>query len=182
MNIKVYEGFYDSLYKKWELYLFRLFQLARWVESTLKFSSIQGPEIEEVLDERGCDKSLIRIPPNAFWIREEDRIIFEWFYEPFFCNSMKERDIRQLFGEVWERIGEIKRFIGITRNTQYIGEENSEKRLVNEIDVFIMYPDAVSPITKIVLGNSSDVDNLRSFQRFLKDREPVNGIISIQKY
>jgi hypothetical protein len=104
------------------------------------------------------------------------------FYEPFQSRSMKEKDLRSLFEEVWLRIGEIKRFIGITRNTQYIGENEAEKRLVNEIDVFIKYPSAVSPITKLVLGDPKDVDTLRSFQRFLKDREPVRGIISMQQY
>lgn len=181
-KIKVFDGLYESLYKKWELYLFRLFQLARWVETHLRVSRISGPDIEEILDPHGCEKSVIRIPPNPFWIRDDDRRVFLMFYETLYCHSLNEKDMRQLFSEIWERIGEMKRFIGITRNTQYIGVNEAEKRLVNEVDVFIKFPSAVSPIHRLVFGNDVDVDTLRSFQRFLKDREPVRGILSYQQY
>lgn len=181
-KIKVFDGFLESLYKKWELYLFRLFQLARFIESNLKITQISAPDISEILNPLGCTKSLIRIPPNPFWIREDDRKVFLMFYSLFECRSMKEKDLRKLLGDVWERIGEIKKFVGITKNTQYIGEPDAEKRLVNEIDVYIKYPEALTPLHKIVLGDNKNIELLRSFQRFLKDREPVRGIISTSQY
>ena len=98
------------------------------------------------------------------------------------CYSEKEKSIRRFFKEVWERIGEVKTFVGITRNTRYIGESESEKRLCNEIDIYMDYPEAVSPISRLVLGNNENFEALKSFQRLLKDREPVKGIKSYTNY
>lgn len=178
----MFDGFLDSLYKKWELYLYRLFQIAKYMENSIKFSRISGPDISEVLDPKGCTKSIVRIPPNPFWIREDDKKMFLMIYEPLECRSEKDKTLREFFLEVWIRIGEVKRFIGITRNTRYIGENNSEKRLCNEVDIYMKYPEAVSPITRLVLGDNENIENLRSFQRLLKDREPVKGIKSYTNY
>jgi len=181
-NIKIFDGFLDSLYKKWELYLYRLFQIAKYMESRIKFSRISGPEMDVVLDPKGCKECIIRIPPNPFWFRENDKTMFFLIYDPLEIHSESERMLREFFKEVWLRIGEVKVFIGITRNTRYIGENESEKRLCNEIDIYMQYPEAVSPITRLVLGDSDNVENLRSFQRLLKDREPVRGIKSYTNY
>lgn len=178
----MFDGFLDSLYKKWELYLYRLFQIAKYMENNIKFSRISGPDISEVLDPKGCTKSIIRIPPNPFWIREDDKKMFLMVYEPLECRGEKDKALREFFLEVWIRIGEVKRFIGITRNTRYIGENDSEKRLCNEVDIYMKYPEAVSPITRLVLGDNENIENLRSFQRLLKDREPVRGIKSYTNY
>lgn len=180
--IKIFDGFLNSLYKKWELYLYRLFQIAKYMENTIKFSRISGPDISEVLDPKGCSKSIVRIPPNPFWIREDDKKMFLMIYEPLECRSEKDKVLREFFLEVWIRIGEVKKFIGITRNTRYIGENDSEKRLCNEVDIYMKYPEAVSPITRLVLGDNENIETLRSFQRLLKDREPVKGIKSYTNY
>jgi len=44
------------------------------------------------------------------------------------------------------------------------------------------YPDAVSPISRLVLGDYDNIEGLRSFQRLLKDREPIKGIKSYTNY
>jgi len=180
--VKLFDGFLDSLYKKWELYLFRLFQIAKYMENRLKFSRISGPDIDVVLDPKGCSKSLVRIPPNPFWIREDDKEIFLLVFDLLECRNENDKTLRGFFKEVWLRIGDVKRFIGITRNTRYIGENESEKRLCNEIDIYMKYPEAVSPITRLTLGDSDNIEVLRSFQRLLKDREPVRGIKSYTNY
>lgn len=182
MLVKIFDGYFDSLYKKWELYLYRLFQIAKYMESRIKFSRISGPDIQEVLDPKGCTTSLIRIPPNPFWIREDDKQVFLSVFDELECKSEKEKDLRDFFKAVWERIGDVKTFIGITRNTRYIGESEAEKRLCNEVDIYMKYPEAVSPITRLVLGDNKNIDNLKSFQRLLKDREPVKGIKSYTNY
>jgi len=178
----MFDGLIDSLYKKWELYLYRLFQIAKYMENSIKFSRISGPNMSEVLDPRGCTKSIVRIPPNPFWMREDDKKIFLMVYKPLECIGEKEKALREFFLEVWERIGEVKKFIGITRNTRYIGENDSEKRLCNEIDIYMKYPEAMLPITRLVLGDNENIESLRSFQRLLKDREPVKGVKSYTNY
>ncbi len=182
MSIKIFDGFLDSLYKKWELYLLRLFQVAKYMENQIKFARISGPDISEVLDPKGCNTSFTRIPPNPFWIRESDKTVFLMFYDPLECINEKDKTIKVFFRGVWERIGEVKTFIGITRNTRYIGENESEKRLCNEIDIYMKFPEAVSPITRLVLGDPENIEILRSFQRLLKDRERVKGIKSYTNY
>lgn len=152
------------------------------MENRIKYSRISGPDISEVLEPKGCNNPISRIPPNPFWIREDDRKVFLLFFKPLECQNEKEKTLRALFEEVWERIGIVKTFVGITRNTRYIGESESEKRLVNEIDIYLKYPESVSPITRLVLGDNKNIEILRSFQRLLKDREPVKGIKSYTNY
>lgn len=181
--MKIFDGLLDSLYKKWELYLFRLFQLAKYVENTLRYFTISGPDIEELLDLHGCDHSIIRIPPNPFFLRDSDEEIFYMFYDPFECRSEKEKDLKRLLRDIIERISQIKTFIGITKNTRYIGEQDAEKRLCNEIDVYIKFPDYFTYIHKIVLGDPGEnIEVLRSFQRFLKDRSHIKRKRSFQQY
>ena len=180
--VKIFDGFLDSLYKKWELYLFRLFQIAKYVENRFKFSRISDLDIEEIIDPKGCSTSIIRIPPNPFWIREDDKTVFLLIFDLFECRSEKDKGLRELLREVWLRIGDVKKFVGITRNTRYIGENEAEKRLCNEVDIYMSYPDAVSPITRLVLGDNNNIELLTSFQRLLKDREPIRGIKSHTNY
>jgi len=180
--IKIFDGFLDSLYKKWELYLFRLFQIAKYIENHMKFTRISAPDIQDVIDPKGSNLSFIRIPPNPFWIREDDKRVFLMFFDELECNDEKDKTLRRSLREVWDRIGTVKTFLGITRNTRYIGENESEKRLCNEIDIYVKYPEAVSPITRLVLGDNENIDILKSFQRLLKDREPVRGIKSYTNY
>lgn len=181
-KIKVFDGLFDSLYKKWELYLFRLFQIARYIESRIKFSRINEPEIKDFLSSEGYEGGLVRIPPNPFWLRDDDKTMFMVVYDPLELRSEKEKDLREFFRGIWERIGEVKTFVGITRNTRYIGESISDKRLCNEIDIYTKYPDACSPIHKVVLGDPKNIEVLKSFQKLLKDRDPVKGVKSYQQY
>ena len=104
------------------------------------------------------------------------------FFNYFESQGETNKDFRKLHQEIWERIGIIKSFLGITKNTRYIGEEQAEKRLCNEIDVYAKYPEALSPIHRIVLGDNTDLEKLEQFKRFLTDRRKVRSVISYQQY
>jgi len=179
--MKEYKGLYDSLYKKWELYLIRLFQIAKYLENHIKFPKISSPVIKEILDEKGYN-GYIRIPPNPFYLKDSDAEVFDMFFGEFDIQKEDDKSMKKLFIDVWERIGIIKRFLGITRNTRYMGEPEADKRLVNEIDVYIKYPESCSPIHALILGKhptdkSESVDFIylmTQLQNFLLDRDPVN--------
>ena len=181
MRIKIYDGFFDSLYKKWELYLFRLFKLAIYCENSIKFRRISDPPLNEILNPKGYKGEILRIPPNPFFIKKEDRKIFEMFYEPLSSESDDEKGIRKLLKNIWIRIGEIKEFLGIIKNTRYIGESNPDKRLVNEIDIYMRFPESKQALIKLMFGGIS-IEEYKSFQRLLKDREPIKGIKSYKNY
>jgi hypothetical protein len=176
-----FKGRIDSLYKKWELYLIRLYQLSKYVENQIKFRRISGPEIESVLSKSGCETYIV-IPPNPFTIREEDEDVFLMFFDYFHANGDSDKDMRKLHREIWERIGIIKDFLGITKFTRYIGEEQAEKRLCNEIDVYMKYPQSVTPLHRIILGDHTDTDKLYQFKRFLTDRRKIKSVVSYQQY
>jgi len=176
-----FKGRIDSLYKKWELYLIRLYQLSKYVENQIKFRRISGPDIENILSKSGCETYVV-IPPNPFTIREEDEEVFLMFFDYLEAHGESDKDYRKLHEEIWERIGIIKDFLGITKNTRYIGEEQAEKRLCNEIDIYIKYPESLSPLHRIILGDNTDLDNLDQFKRFLTDRRRIKNVISYQQY
>lgn len=176
-----FRGRIDSLYKKWELYLIRLFQLAKYIENQLRFRRISGPDMESILSKSGCETYVI-IPPNPFSIREEDEEIFFMLFDYFECINESEKYLRLLLKDIWLRVGIIKDFLGITKNTRYIGEEQAEKRLCNEIDVYAKYPDALTPLHKLILGDNKNDKKLESFKRFLTDRRKIKGIMSYQQY
>lgn len=179
--MKKYDGLCESLYKKLELYLYRLFCLEKYVEEIVKYPVINMPRIEEVIDPKGHNGEYVRIPPNPFTMRGEDEDIFYTMFEDLYCRSENDRDIKELFIEIWKRIGEVKKFVGITRNTRYCGEAKADKRLVNEIDLYIKFPEVMPSIYAVVFGNIPEdehqrktyIKDLRAFQHFLKDREPV---------
>ena len=93
--MKIYKGLFDSLYKKWELYLIRLFQLSKTVENLIKWRRITGPSIEKILNDKGCD-DFFKIAPNPFLINEyESEIFYIVFEEDFYCESENEKDYRK---------------------------------------------------------------------------------------
>ena len=176
-----FKGRIDSLYKKWELYLIRLYQLSKYIENQIRFRRISGPDIESVLSKSGCETYVI-IPPNPFIIRDEDEDVFFMFFDYFHSDGESEKHYRKLHREIWKRIGIIKDFLGITKNTRYIGEEQAEKRLCNEIDVYMKYPTALTPVHRIILGDNEDIEKLEQFKRFLTDRRKIRSVISYQQY
>lgn len=181
--MKKYKGLFDSIYKKWELYLFRLFQLERHVENLKKFMRFDAPLIEDVLDPAGFFEGDIRIPPNPFIMNDDDEKVFYLVFDDLECRGDKDKHIDQLFHSIWDRIGHVKRFLGITRNTRFCGEEQAEKRLLNELDVFLQYPEASPVIYSVIFGavpdNDKDMDKyyamISAFKEFLKDRDPIGN-------
>ncbi len=190
MEFKEYRGVYDSIYKQFELYLFRLFQLAKYVETFIKFTRISGPDLSKVLDPKGCDEVFVRIPPNPFIVNKNDWTLFKQLFEPFSTKDESEKSYRQLLIDIWERISEIKQWVGITKNTQFFGEPEANRRLVNEIDVFLRFPEACSSYHTLVLGKcpsdekqkQSFIETLKQFKNFLLDREKHNTVKSYQNY
>jgi len=175
-----YEWRLNALYKKWELYLYRLFKLAQYVEETIKYPRLGGPEIEELLAENGYTSELITIPPNPFIDKDED--IFIMFYDYLSDLQFRENDagFRDLLFTIWHQIGDIKTFLGITKGTRYIGEEREEWRLCNELEWYLKYPENAPMIYKLILGTNED--SLLSFRRFLMDRRRISKPISIKNY
>jgi len=172
-----------ALYKKWELYLFRLFKLADYVENSLRFTRISGPEPEEYLNPNGFESDVLRIPPSPFIDRDED--VFYMFFDHLLDLNFpdNEKGSRALFLEIWDRIKIIKEFLGITIGTQYVGEQSEEKRLCNEIYWYMKYPDQASTLHRLVLGDSKKYkQDLIAFNRFLKDRRSIKDVKSVKVY
>lgn len=178
---KMFKGLLDSFYKKWELYLFRLFQISKYVENLRKFTKITAPPLKEILNSKNGYEGYVRIPPNPFLLREQDAELFYMIFDDLSCENENEAGLNKLFVEIWRRIAFIKQFLGITKNTRYCGEESSERRLVNEIDVYLKHPEACSPLHSLVLGKipekEEELEEFRSimkqFQNFLLDRSPI---------
>lgn len=179
-----YRGKFEALYKKWELYLFRLFKLANSVENKRKFP-IKDVGKDELLDPKGCKKSAINIPTNPFIITEEDHEVFKAFFTHLKDVDFEARDDeeywKKLHKRIWLRMGRIKHFLGIEANTRICGQNKSNSRLLNEIDVYLFNPQAVPPLHKAILG-TGDESFLKSFQKFLKDRSKITGLRSIFYY
>lgn len=177
----MYKGFYKNVYDKFELYLFRLFRIAQYCENNLNFTLKGDPEIREALDgEYGCKKGFTKIPPNPFLFREEDKNIFNMFFDRLECESNNNRDIRQLLREVWHRINIIKKMLGMTKYSRFRGKKKQEERLLNKIDLYIRFPESFNNLYHIILGDDEEV--LRVFQYFLKDVSPNTGIKLTSKY
>jgi hypothetical protein len=199
---KIYKGLYDNLYKRWELYLFRLFQIARYIEPILKFNRINIPPLEEVLDPKGYN-GYVRIPPNPFFLNEGDYKVFKMFMDDIKIPKKEDdKHFRELLKEVWKRINEIKLWLGMSKFTRYKGEKDSNRRLVNEIDLYIKYPLHSDMLYRVVFDippeepkkNSTSEERhkyklqmeeyelqLKQFKNLLLDRN-INGIKSCELY
>lgn len=199
---KIYRGLYDNLYKKWELYLYRLFQIAKYVEPLLSFARINAPPIDEILDPNGYD-GFVRIPPNPFILNKDDYWVFEMFMgEIEIPKKETDKTLKLLLEEVWRRINDIKTWLGMTKFTRYKGEVDSNKRLVNEINIYIKYPMHCDVIYRVMFGAPPErpigkltedkekiyedqceeyTKQLKGFQNLLLDRD-VSGIKSCRIY
>ena len=179
-KLNSYDWRLSALYKKWELYLYRLFKLARYVEETIKYPRIGGPEIEELLQTKGYSSDLINIPPNPFLDKDDD--IFLTAYDYFADLHFKENDagFKNLLLVIWDRIREIKALVGITKGTRYIGEEREEWRLCNELEWYLKYPESAPMIYRLVLGTNEE--SILSFRKFLMDRRRIKRPIPISSY
>lgn len=180
MKILQEEWKQNAIYKRWELYLYRLFKLAEYLETTLKLYRLNAPPLEEILDPNGYDDGSIRIPPNPFIRRDEN--VFLIFYDHFidYGYSEKEKDRRDLYFDVWDRLSDLKVLLGITKGTRFLGEEKEEGRLFNELSLYIDFYEDAPMIHRIVLGDPSKYkkDILR-FKKFLGDRRYIKGVRSL---
>jgi len=199
---KIYRGLYDNLYKKWELYLYRLFQIARYIEPMLRFARINMPPIDEVLHPEGYDGH-VRIPPNPFTLNPDDYQVFLMFMDELeIPDKENDKSLKLVLKEVWDRINGIKIWLGMTKFTRYKGEEDSNRRLINEISLYIKYPDHCDVIYRIMFdsppefpdGETTEEDEkkydaeydayvgqLKGFKNLLLDRD-VSGIKSCSIY
>jgi len=175
---------YNGYYKKWELYLFRLFKLADYVESSLRLHKLNAPLLEDILIPEGYEDLLVRIPPNPFLMGNDDEIFF-MYYEDLIDLAFHDTDKEtiKLLNEIWKRIGEIKTFLGITKGTRFIGEEREEWRLINEVDWYILYSENAPMIYRAVLGDAEEEEVIiKKFKNFLKDRSRIKGTKSLRYY
>lgn len=184
MRINNSEWFFTGFYKKWELYLYRLFKLADYIESLLRIYRLNSPLLENLLIPEGFEANSVRIPPNPFLMGNDDEVFF-MYYEDLIDLGFKDndKDTKRLLGEIWKRIGEIKLFLGITKGSRYVGEEREEWRLINELDWYIEYPERAPMIYSVILGDpTKEKVMLKKFKNFLKDRNRVKGIKSLRYY
>ena len=184
MRSKKAEWIFNGYYKKWELYLFRLFKLADYVEEIRRFNRLNAPVIEDLLTPEGFEKDQIRIPPNPFLMGNDDEIFFMYYEDLIDLRfSDTNKDSLRLLNEIWKRIGEIKTFLGITKGTRYVGEEREEWRLINEIDWYIEYSEYAPMMYAVILGDpEKEKVMLKKFKNFLRDRGKVKGIKSLRYY
>lgn len=175
---------FSGYYKKWELYLFRLFKLADYIESTLRIHRLNSPLLDDLLIPEGYDSNSIRIPPNPFLMGTDDKIFFMYYEDLIDLNFVDtDKDNIKLLREIWRRIREIKNFLGITKGTRYVGEEREEWRLINEMDWYIEYPEFSPMIYHVILGDpEKEKVILIKFKNFLRDRSRIKGIKSLKYY
>ena len=187
MRINKSDWIYNGYYKKWELYLFRLFKLADYVESMLRMHRLNAPALEDVLIPEGFESKSVRIPPNPFLMGKDDKIFF-MYYEDLIDLGFKDsnKDNMRLLRVIWKRMRDIKLFLGITKGTRYVGEEREEWRLINELDWYTEYPECAPMLYSVVLGNPEKEYNLketlRRFKNFLRDRSRIKGVKSLKYY
>lgn len=195
---KIYRGLYDDLYKKWEFYLYRLFQIAKHIEPILKFCRINAPPLKEVLNPEGYN-GFVRIPPNPFIFNDHQEIFYLFFEDLQAPDRENDKELKKILIEVWRRIKNIKIWLGMTKSTQFEGEDISNRRLVNEIDIFIKYPYHCDTIYRIMFDvlpekpkNKQEllkwkaqkeeyISNLMQFKNLLLDRY-IYGMKSTQLY
>lgn len=181
---RIQEWKVNAYYKKWELYLYRLFKLADYVESFLRIHRLNAPSSEEILDPNGYEDNSTRIPPNPFLMEKDDDMFF-WCYDDLIDLNFSDtdKDNIKLLREIWERIKEIKTWLGITKGTRYVGEEREEWRLINELNWYMKYPDSAPMMYHAVLGDPVKEEvMLKKFKNFLKDRGYIKGTKSLRYY
>ena len=178
-NIKL-----NQLYRKLELYLYRLFCITEILESYIRGKTIGEPdEILEIFDPKGYNSDYIYIPINPFYDNKKDQQIFETAYPKNIEISTREKDIKKAFEEVWHRINEIRAWIGITEHMRYVGERNAENRLLVTLERYVKnYENGQgSSMTfqnqlesRIIIN--SDIKKLKKFAGFLKKRKRFTDV------
>ena len=178
------EWIFNGYYKKWELYLFRLFKLADYVEGSLRIHRLNAPDINEVIIPEGYESNSVRIPPNPFLMGNDDQVFF-MYYEDLIDLGFKDtnKDNLRFLRVIWKRIRDIKMFLGITKGTRYVGEEREEWRLINELDWYIEYSEYAPMMYAVVLGNPEKEEVIiKKFKNFLRDRSRIKGVKSLKYY
>jgi len=113
-----------ELYRKLEIILFRYFKIAEFLESCVKIYIKTKDSISTILHPRGYDNSYTRgmerfnetiyIPFNPFYLIESEKQIFlQMFPNKFWKIENKDKEIRNTLLEIWNRIYEIKCWLGI---------------------------------------------------------------------
>ena len=178
------EWVFAGYYKKWELYLYRLFKLAHYIESTLRSYKLNTPALEDILTPAGYEDDTIRIPSNPFLMGNDDQVFFMYYKDLVDLNfADTNKGSKELLIETWIRIGDIKTFLGITKGTRYIGEEREEWRLINELDWYLIYSEYAPMIYHVILGDpDKEKIMLLKFKNFLRDRNRIKGIKSLKYY
>ena len=184
MRKLINEWRYNGFYKKWELYLFRLFKLAEYIESSLRSYKIDAPLLDDLLIPEGYENTSIRIPPNPFLMGNDDTVFFTYYEDLIDLNfTDTDKSSIKLLKEIWKRIGGIKTFLGITKGTRYVGEEREEWRLINEIDWYILYSEYAPMLYRAILGDAVKEEIiLKKFKNFLRDRSRIKGTKSLRYY
>lgn len=175
MNIKKL----NHLYKCFELYYWRLFNISRILENRVKGKVIGEPdEILDIFEAKGYVSQYIFIPANAFIFNTQDLHLFKIVYpEEFFLRDDSEKAIRKTFREVWKRINETRNWLGITKQTRFVGEKHPEYRLVNQLELFIKNEKDYKPPREIkdYIFNSS-IQVIQKFIDFSKDRNNYRDV------
>jgi len=111
--------------------------------------------------------------------------MFLWCYDDLIDLGFKDRDkdYINLLREIWIRIGEVKKWLGITKGTRYMGEGREEWRLINELNWYMKYPDSAPLVYSAILGDPIKEEFvLNKFKNFLKDRGRIKGTKSLKYY
>lgn len=138
-----------EMYRKIEAVAFRYFKMAEFLEKCLRFvvktkdplSVILKPEGYDNSSERKIDGKMfnesIYIPFNPFYLDEEEKRIWRQIYPEDFSEVTNDREsLKKALQIVWDRINEIKWWLGITIDTRYCGIRN-ESRLTTILENYL---------------------------------------------
>lgn len=175
MNMDITKEF--EMYRKLEVVLFRYFKIVEFLENSLRMKIKTKEKIEAVLSPKGYMKDTINIPYNPFYTNEEERKMFlRIFPKEFWKINDTDKERRQALHEIWNRIHEIKWWIGVTEGTRYCGIKK-ESRLVFLLETFLRTGikqfryDFEFSIFKDV-----NEETIRKFLKIAKNRKPKKGI------
>lgn len=166
-----------EMYRKIEVVLFRYFKIAEFLENSLRMKIKTKDDIKTILSPKGYVKGSINIPYNPFYTNEDEKQVFlKMFPDEFWNIEDNEKERRQALGIIWERIHEIKWWIGVTEGTRYCGIKK-ESRLVYILETYLRTGikqfryDFEFSIFKDV-----NEDTIRKFLSVAKNRKQKNGI------
>ena len=124
-----------EMYRKLEVVMFRYFKIIEFLEFTLRIPIKMKDSYEIILHPKGFDNCTNRllqdnlddgniyIPFNPFYItKEEEKVFLKIFPEKFWEWKTETNNHRRIIlEESWNRIHEIKWWLGVTIDTRYCG-------------------------------------------------------------